>query len=159
MAKLEKNLRESLSVGDLMALAVALDVPPTALIADPRAVETVPVADGVEPDAWSALLWLIGAATLDDEPGHASYDSAAQIINYGAEFSEACRNLTQRVRVARGSAERDQQATDDLHRRSLDSLVDVLQDIRKAGAKQPPVPQYVVDRARELGVELPSVEA
>jgi hypothetical protein len=39
---------------------------------------------------------------------------------------------------------------------TLREVAQMLDDLRHAGAQAPPLPDWVVDRAKELGIELPS---
>lgn len=65
VAKLETGRRESISVRELLALAVVLDVPPVWLLADPKQDGLVAIAEGLEVEPWSALLWLTGTQPLE----------------------------------------------------------------------------------------------
>jgi hypothetical protein len=66
--------RDALTVGELLALASALDVPPVLLLADPRTDTVVSVGPGREMPPKAALGWLIGAAEVG--PEHAEFTAA-----------------------------------------------------------------------------------
>lgn len=157
VAKLETGRRESLTVQELLALALVLDVPPVSLIADPRRDELIPVAEGVEVEPWEALLWMTGAGTLDLEPGHAAYQGEADLIWEGRVVSEMAGNL-RRVPRFMGTEDQAKQSLDELHRQHLETMRSALERIEKMGAKVPRMGPHIVNRARELGVDLPGQE-
>lgn len=70
VAKFETGYRHSITVQELLGLAIALDVPLVALLADPRTQDVVPIVEGkngagaVTEPAWDALLWMIGSLPL-----------------------------------------------------------------------------------------------
>lgn len=156
VVKLENNKRESLSVGDLLCLAIALDVPPVVLVADPRTPGAVPVAEGLEVDQWEALLWMIGAGTIDIANSGRTFTAAAWLIHAGIGVAEALAELR---KVDRGvDAKRAQTRTDDRHRSALEAMHTALIRISAQGAPIPNLPPWVYDRAAELGVDLPGVD-
>lgn len=157
VAKLETGRRESLNVQELLALALVLDVPPVSLIADPRRDELIPVAEGVEVDPWEALLWMTGAGTLDLEPVHAVYQGEADLIWEGRVVVEMAGNL-RRVPRFMGTEEQAKQSLDELHRQHLETMSSALERIEMMGAKVPRMGPHIMERARELGVDLPGQE-
>jgi len=148
--------RESLSVQELLALALVFDVPPVLLIADPRQPGSVPIAsdaDG-EVDPWVALLWIIGGADRSIAKSDlANYGRESWLIAAGWEVSEALGTLKTRVRGGRDEAE-NQQRNDDRHRAALEQMNTALIRIKGAGAPPPPLPDLVYRRAAELDVQL-----
>ena len=137
VVKLENLNRESLSVGDLVALAIVLNVPPPMLFADPRYVETVPIGEGRERTAWEALLWFIGSA--EDDSGYSSgkYEEAAAVIRSGRKVVEAVAEVRETLP---GSTEPSDD--DDVPQHERDTLRDALDVIaqeltRLDGAKAP----------------------
>lgn len=66
IAKLEKGLRQTITVAELLVLARALDVPPATLLfpLDQSEVELLP---GEERGVWPSLLWLTGEAPYPEE--------------------------------------------------------------------------------------------
>jgi transcriptional regulator with XRE-family HTH domain len=140
--------RDAVTVQELLALAIALDVPPVLLLADPRSTEEVPVADGITLGVWEALLWLVGTDSIT--PGRTSTE-AAWLINAGFTVVEA---LTELDRV-----DRDQALTDRRHANALQRMRLPLARIIKEQAAPLPLNGAVYQRAAELGVHLPGQEA
>ncbi|MDN5855950.1 MAG: helix-turn-helix domain-containing protein [Actinomycetia bacterium] len=165
VAKLETGKRGAVSVEELLALALALDVPPITLIADPRPVGDVPVGDvqitpNLTADAWEALLWLTGSGTIA-KSGAGNFASSAWLIQAGWTVVECLAELHKRDRVFDpNDAEQVEQARlrdDARHRSALAALVTAAVRIRAAGAPLPPmIPLDAIRRrAAELDVELP----
>jgi transcriptional regulator with XRE-family HTH domain len=156
VAKLETGRRESVSVQELLALALVLDVPPISLLADPSADELIPLADGIEVDPWSALLWMSGAGTLDAEPDHVQYHAAADLIYDGRLVAGMATELRRIPRVWGAETEEEtQRRRDDLDRSHLEAMRNALNRIRARGVKPPQVGEHILKRAEELGVLLP----
>lgn len=163
VVKLENYNRESLSVADLLALALALDVPPMMLLADPRHIESVPVAKNVTVAAWDALLWLSGTGTIT-ESNLNNYSAAAWLIQAGWTIVEGVADLGRRNRVFDRSKsdqiKRAQERDDEQHRAALEAIRAAM--IRIVGAKAPLPPMFPKDlvyrRAAELEVELPRLD-
>lgn len=64
LAKLEKGLRQTITVGEVLVLAKALEVPPLLLIIPVGDAELWEVFPGYEVPPWSAAQWLAGEAPL-----------------------------------------------------------------------------------------------
>lgn len=182
VAKLERNLRETLSVGDLLALAVVLGVPPIWLLADPATGDPVPVARGIEVDPWSALMWLRGGQQLTDEPfsdeplnlaAPGRWNEAALPLAWAAQAAAIVKQMvsTAEIRALRfldpEGAEvplvevrtsLDGVDADAADRRLLAQLVPLLQRLHQHGFTLPRLSRCVVERARELEIELPGQE-
>lgn len=164
VAKLETGHRESVSVAELLALAVILGVPPVWLLADPQAGTPVPIAGGIVVDPWSALLWLTGHQPLE-EPGGDAWATAQDTLRPLIALAKSLENyrLVQRVcagEVVVGSdpaaAKGDWEAAE---ARTLQLIATQLGQFRKLGYL--PIPQMPPDvrkRAAELGIELPGQE-
>lgn len=154
--------RDSISVQELLALAVALKVSVPWLLIDPAADVTVPIAAGVEPDQWSTLLWLLGRVPLDDHPG-AHWTEAAEVIDAAWQVA----TLVERFRVQRGHTEittaalpdtTDSDRLDEDERRVLRGLAGPLRRVQNWKFPLPALPADLLARASELGVELPGME-
>jgi transcriptional regulator with XRE-family HTH domain len=172
VAKLERHLRGSLSVADLLALAMALDTPVVWLLADPAVGDSVPIAQDLDVDPWTALLWMIGKQPLSNRPGRA-WDGPALVLERllavvaGVdEYRRHRRGLDE----LRSRAQTDPDA-DDLARRLqeidqnpevekylLESIAKQLRELDDWDLPMPPLPLDVRDRAAEFGVELPGHE-
>lgn len=63
IAKLEKGTRQTITLGEVIVLARALEVPPVALLFDLGNPEAVEVLPGKDADSWSALKWFTGEAS------------------------------------------------------------------------------------------------
>lgn len=79
VAKLEAGRRASVSPDEWWALARVFNVPPVWLLADPAAETLTKIADGLEVDPWSALMWMIGKQPLDDRPS-SGWENAARVV-------------------------------------------------------------------------------
>jgi transcriptional regulator with XRE-family HTH domain len=161
VAKLEAGKRESVTPDEWWALAVVFEVPPPLLLVDPADETPVRIAEGIEVDPWSALLWSSGKKPLTDLPGQAweslgeGYEAATLI----ERFDELCRH---RDRVAlfvpeesTAAAERKRREADEHDKRLLRRLAECLKRLRQWKLTLPPLPDDVLKRAAELGVELP----
>ncbi len=175
VAKLETGRRETVTVQELLALALVLNVPPVWLLADPEGGSAVAVAEGVEADPWTALLWLTGWQPLE-ESGAGAWASANNAIRLlhalGSELM-TWRSMRRATDVALVPAMIDQQDVPvgelpvwgDLEeaRRQLDApetaqlraIADRLRQFRELQLPVPQMPANVGKRAAELGVELP----
>ena len=162
--KLENENRESVSVTDWCALAVALDVPPDWLLVDPSGATPTPVPGGAELDPWSALLWMSGREHLEGRRPTSSWDTASRamhqvqlIISLVGQFAVAynAHAINSAVTPAAADPQADQDAAE---RRILLAMVDPLRDIVDRGYAPVPLPPLVQQRAAELGVDLPTVE-
>lgn len=157
--------RDSITAQELLTLAVVFDVPPVWLLADPESAAPVPIAEGVELNPWTALLWMTGQQPLTDRPDSA-WNLAAMPLSVAYEaatlierFHELCRH---RDRVTlftpdESTADADQRRrdTDKSDEPLLRRLAKCLESLRDWKLPLPPVPKDVVTRAAELGVELP----
>ena len=158
VVKLEGNQRETVSVGDLLALAEVLDVPPVLLIADPRQPDEIPVSKTSTMDPWDALLWLIGAR--DRSRRGATNRDGSSLIYEGwtvAELVFALDGGWDEYPVANTADEITEGAKRALERQRpiVERLRDVLGRMVQAGYPLPPMPDWVYRRADELDVELP----
>lgn len=81
IAKLEKGTRQTITVGEVIVFARALEVPPVALLFDLGNPETVEVLPGKDADSWSALKWFTGEASrLPDEQPSPQAESGAEAV-------------------------------------------------------------------------------
>lgn len=162
VAKFETGARNSISVQELLALALALDVPLIMLLADPRHVDEVPVAKGLTPSAWEALLWLTGSGTIDKSDLD-NFTSAAWLIHAGWGIVENLTELQKRERILNpgdpDEVERAQQRDDARHRSALRGIATAITRIEAAGAPLPPIlPMDMLRRrATELELDLPEL--
>ena len=145
VTKLENGLRESISVGDLVALALAFDVPPVMLLADPRSVDEVPLAKGVTVSAWDALLWFTGDALAGrDLPGNRTvgpYEDAAAVIRAARELPSAIREVLWYVHPNdpdnAAQVEAVRKHNDRRHREALQTIATGVHLLNVAGAPLP----------------------
>ena len=78
--------RDALTVGELLALALVLGVPPALLLADPRTGRSVVAVRGVSMSADVALSWITGAAPVDASGADDDAPKIAQTQPGVAEF-------------------------------------------------------------------------
>ena len=173
--------RDAVTLQEWLHLAEALNTPPPLLLADPRRdAGPIPIADGVELDAWSTLLWLIGSGTLSGdskEEGVVSHPQGSQsldLIWHGRVVAEAAGAIRRspvwmverfqqypawiQLNVPGASSDDPQgqrRALDDMHRRELHAMREAMERIAELGAAVPQVGPKVRERAAELGVDLP----
>jgi hypothetical protein len=67
LAKLEKGLRQTLTVGELMVLAEAVGVPPILLLFPLGDEETVEVLPGRQVPTWDAVKWFSGHGSVSED--------------------------------------------------------------------------------------------
>lgn len=169
VVKLETFKRQEVSIGDFLALAVVLGVPPPMLLADPRHVETVSFATDMEAPAWAVVKWMIGLARLMPKDGRSSADAdgaATLLIHDGWALAGAIAEVERDDYVS--FAGDDPVDPDHLaslrkleelrHKAALNQIRGRMRRILDAGAPLPPIPDYVLQRAKELDIRLPGVE-
>ncbi len=166
LAKFETMRRASVTVQELLALALALNVPPVMLLADPRAVDQVPITADASLPAWSALLWMIGrlGVTLPGETravegGH--YQQSTELIHAGWSIVELVFELN-RVEYSAFSDEspaEQQRRDDERHRAALLRLRLPMRRVLDMGAPLPDALTGVIYlRAKELDVAMPGMD-
>lgn len=168
--KLENGRRGSITVQELLALALVLEVPPVMLLADPHHVAEVPLSDQQTVSAWDALGWLTGAKWLDParrEPAGFTNSWMLVALLRMAEaldlLARAPRMTGTRTEDGRLTMDPDEvrEITEKRERGALETIRAVLQTIADQPEKLavPEVPEFALRRAAELGVDLPSQEA
>jgi transcriptional regulator with XRE-family HTH domain len=158
--------RDSVSVQELMALALALDVPPLLLIADPRSDDPVPIATGVkrrDETTWDALLWLVGQNDIaiefdDDEPPSDRYSTRAAMIWAAWEIAEAVTNLQNPAHRWLGydpvtDREYIEEAEAKKHRLEVHRIERAISMLERYRVPAPPLPPAVLKRAKEIGLD------
>ena len=158
--------RDVVTAQEVLRLAIVLDVPPVWLLADPEDTQTeIPVSNDVAVDPWTAILWISGRQPLGEPSPR--WSAAAQPMTWAWQAATISAEIAERLRFRRigfqhtivdNDGQHDQQdaeAAAQTDRRSLDRLVPLLDAINKGGYTAPPLPESVITRARELGVDLP----
>lgn len=159
VANLEAGRRAGITVDELLALALALGVPVPWLLAEPNSVVPMSVAEGVEVDPGSVLLWLTGKRPLTDRAGP-EWDKAAHIIGRLNAMDDANAALSKLGEIDRdASADHpptaEQKAAHELLvRRQLDIISSSLTILEAFGVAVR-LPESVVLRARDFDIELP----
>lgn len=159
VAKFEASYRASITVQELLALALALNVPPVWLLVDPDA-DTVPVADGIEADPWSALRWIVGANQLPGQRESIEWQRAAMAVHSLRTVAA----LVARLEGGRDwepvllgpdfTPEQEVEQHDRAERLYLRQICGELRGFIEWGLPPPVLPRYVHERAKELGVDL-----
>lgn len=161
VVKLENNKRESISLQDWLALAQVLRVPPIWLLVDPRGGESIPVAEGVEVDPWTFLMWMTGHQVIGEPTGTnwANKEDVGLLLEVERLWKELAWLNTNlhRLRTTKLD-ERHREALGKMVREGLGDVRDCLGHIADAGAVVPAVPAEVVKSAAELGIDLPGQE-
>jgi len=163
VGKLETMRREALTIREVIALAVALDVPLPWLLVDPEAGTGVPLAEGIERDPWAVMLWLVGKEPLTDPPGP-TWGAASRVIGQACQVATLVERFGQ-VRTHReivaallpDGRDADRAAEDERQeRRVLEDITRPMRALVRLGFSPPPLPEELVKRAVELDVELPA---
>ncbi|MFE5852518.1 helix-turn-helix domain-containing protein [Streptomyces sp. NPDC056500] len=149
VAKLEKGVRQTITVGELMVFARALDVPPVALLFDLRA-PTTEVLPEVEANTWDALKWMTGEATVlpgaeGTADGEYGVELLRQLDRLIAGWREQKRTTMALVRDRAGQPTPggDSAFFEQLMRNVADqeaSIADLRNEIREEGLVPPPLP-------------------
>jgi len=156
--------RDAVTAQELLALARVFDVPPVSLLVDITAATAVPF-EGIERDGLAVMLWLVGKRPLTDPPGPA-WDTAALPIRQACQLADLAERFGQ-VRQHRETVaallpdgrDADRAAEDErLERRVLADLSRAVRALVRLGFPPPSLPDELVTRAVELGVELPGQE-
>lgn len=154
--------RGSVSVGELLALAQALGVPPVWLLVDPTG-GTAPITADTETDPWAALLWVVGHQQLDGQRAGGDWADAAGAIASASKIA----TWTNGVEANRyrepphlfdprwGPVEHNDWMAQ-LDKTLVENIRNEFDQLLKAGCATPPLSPYVLDRARQLGVDLSS---
>ncbi len=164
VAKFETGQRAAISVQELLALAVALSVPPVWLLVDPRFGNPVPIADGIEADPWGALMWMTGMQPLAETVDGGRWNLAAQPMSWAVEVARIVNGMDQAEELRalgvqepgypdRGADEAD--VADRNDRQRLARLVPLLTRLHESGWTLPELSPYTLARAKELKIELP----
>jgi transcriptional regulator with XRE-family HTH domain len=163
VAKFETGQRASISVQELLALAVALDVPPIWLLADVDNGSPTPIASGLDEQPWETLLWLVGRQPLRGGPGAwwlRVAPSLGLIYTFRSALEQVQRNRFTQLAVASDPELAEHMDSEDelaeKDRRALLALASSMTSIQRSGFALPTVPDDVLARAAELHVELPS---
>lgn len=152
--------RDAVTLQELLALALVFDVPPILLVADPRSADPVPVAEGVEPDPWRALFWLIGKQSLTGRDGAAWSESALMLeqVFLVVSLVDRFHRLRQDLALEATDDGWDSDQAAERERNVLAQLAVPMGKLRGWSMPVPPVPEDIRDRARDLNVELPGGE-
>ncbi|MGH3480566.1 MAG: helix-turn-helix domain-containing protein [Nocardioidaceae bacterium] len=142
--------RDAVTVQELLTLAVVLDVPPTALLADPQSDTPVPIAGQVEMDPARALMWLIGLLPLTTSPSQ-EWRDAATAVDVLRRLFLALRNYetsrylweTRGDDMAGGTREENE-------RNKLSAILGELETLGHVGLPIPPLPDHVRDGVARL---------
>jgi transcriptional regulator with XRE-family HTH domain len=149
--KFETGGRASLSVAELLGLALVFDLPPALLLADPRSEGDVNVADGVSLGPWELLMWLLGA--VGPRGTSEEFRRGSWLVQAAWTVAETLAELRRVDRAI--NPERARELTDLRHREALGRLRQALLRIEGSGAPRPELPEGVYKRAAELDIDIP----
>lgn len=152
------------SVDELIGLGVALDVPPVLLLTPPSA-QQVELQPGMSVDPWAALLWLIGRHG-NGLPTGERWEAASKQVTAAlamVDVAETIKKSREKVYLDSLSSDpaaraRSREEADTADRDRLAYLGYLIHQFRKWKVTPPSVPAHVVERATELGVDLPTRE-
>lgn len=152
--------RDAVTVQELLGLALVLDAAPATLLADPRRQDKVDVGN-VKFNQWQVLGWLIGKTHLfagdppnDDVPDSNRWEASFALIRAAEDFwaAQGELGLPDAVDLLGEDAVNLPQAQADIERRrrdALDVITRVNEEMRKARAKMPPLPDTVQDEGSD----------
>ena len=174
VAKLETGRRESVTVPELVALALVLNVPVTALLVAERS-SSIKLAEGHEYSPTEALLWLIAERPLPGSPGAERHIVPENIVmEYGpwvtaARPARLARKLLAAHDAALGARERlttamerdyepEIKKSEAVYTNRLQDLAAVLTWLNEDKMTPLPVDERLRHDATQRGIELPPVE-
>lgn len=166
ISKLETGRRESISVTELFALAIALDVPPLWLVVDPAdSGDLTPLTSATSEDWTTTALWALGQRSLNEHTGR-DWAVAATSFRLALSLDQLVRELRAsalKLEIDLKYADEDEQAQQrqDADRRDRRTFVIVdrqMSHLHEAGSTVPPMPADILGRAAELGVSLGAVD-
>lgn len=142
VTNLESGRRETITVGEVLAFARVLDVPPLLLILPIGSPGQVEILPGVVDDPWTAWRWVVGefpAAVLgeDRDPAdqYSRSDKAAQLVHTFREHQNGLRAFLL-TRGGQGEEARQELA-------ALDAVVGARVKMHREGWPMPPLPDDV----------------
>lgn len=149
IAKLEKGLRQSVTVADLVVLANALGVSPTALVVPIDRDETVEILPGRNVPAYEAMTWFTGERRqvwAHEAPGYS--EDFALVDIYRAHDRHVVEWQRQSEQVARWASEIAQDPSAEARVKWAATMVDgaeqelrrIRGELRKVGARLPALP-------------------
>ncbi|MGQ0479711.1 MAG: helix-turn-helix domain-containing protein [Pseudonocardia sp.] len=158
VAKFETFQRASITVQELLALSLALQVPPVMLLADPRRSDDFPITDERHVSGWEALLWLVGREEIrldSDDLRTSNFTDARKVIRAGLQIIDSTDEIVGANRFIVSDDETGVKEWDLLDGMALRRIRFALRTLIEAGAPLPDLDPAVFDRARALGVALP----
>ena len=174
VAKLETGRRESVTVPELVALALVLNVPVTALLVAERS-SSIKLAEGHEYSPAEALLWLIAERPLPGSPGAERHIVPENVVMEYGPWVTAARpaRLARKLLAAHDAAlgalgrlttamERDYEPeitkSEAIYANRLQDLAAILTWLNEDKMTPLPVDERLRHDATQRGIELPPVE-
>lgn len=172
--------RDSLTLQELMGLALVLEVPPVSLLVDLPSGSPFPLTPDLEPvDAWSGLRWLVGDRALPDDPaggGVGAWHDESRRMRWGLramQLTTAFERDAERIiaEAAEPPAPEAAAGTPDAgrqryHAMKLSDDIRLARELRVAltkardlGLQLPDLPETVVEAMHALGVSLTDDES
>lgn len=167
--------RDSVTVEELLGLALVLGVPPVGLLYDLRAPEPTPITNQIDAPPMEAALWTIGRRRLPDPvregdiPDYIvgtltdSWHDTAGALEDASEIEAAISSLYSLINIREHRLLRahlddedvhDQEAAARMDRRLLHQIQQASKRLANTQHPRPPLPDFVLDRAKELDVHL-----
>lgn len=154
IAKLEKGLRQTVTVADLLVLAAALEVPPIALVFAPAQEEETEMLPGHTVATWQGIEWFTGEAPMGPDSFSEWRRDPAGLTSYRwhQEYLRRWRSARMRADGARKAATTDRSeaerearlreaAAHDREAATLETpLWDTRQQLRQQGFRLPQLP-------------------
>ncbi|HEY1971332.1 MAG TPA: helix-turn-helix transcriptional regulator [Pseudonocardia sp.] len=156
--------RDSVTLEELLGLALVLGVPPIGLLLDLRTSEPTPITNHVSAPPMEVALWAIGRRPMPDlqaDNGDSWHDTA-EALEDAWEIEAAIASLQSlmsiRERGARASTDdediNDQEAAERMDRKLLLQIQRGLNRLTNTKHPPPPLPDFILTRADELDIKL-----
>lgn len=160
-AKIENGQRESVTVDELLTLSFILGVPPIWFLADPKSTEQIPLVSGESADPWRVLMWAAGRAPLEEVNGRwLDAEVPLRQATTIAAVVERFRTIAAHNDIVSAATPNHYNEDDaaETEARILRGLVKPMTWLVDNGFVLPVLPNDVLERARGLGIELPTAE-
>jgi transcriptional regulator with XRE-family HTH domain len=158
VTKFETRRRKLLDVTELLTLATVFEVPPVALLVDPKS-PRVQVTPKVEVPLLNALWWLQGLDVLPGQTARPWLPADRARALYDALLdAQRGQQLAAAARRIGDEDPREHEQWERVEREALKRAVRVIDGLPDQGIAVPKLDDEIVDRMRVLGVPLPKAQ-
>jgi transcriptional regulator with XRE-family HTH domain len=157
--------RYSLSLQEWLGLALVLKLPPIALLLDTRDT-TTPITGNKAASGLDAALWVVGKRPLDNEQPSEAWTEMTEPLRDAWRAVENAQILGSLIRVRQlgvaasvdGEDLQDREGEERVTRRIIEAIEGFLLHLMAQKHPVPTLPEFVYQRAVELGIDLPTPE-